>query len=84
MQLLAEVAVLEEEIVRLEEHIVHFRQELYQEAALTSSITNIEGLLLDSSSASSNNARESELPFSPKTLSVKGGFLRVLNEGSFK
>ncbi|KAF8049391.1 hypothetical protein N665_2222s0005 [Sinapis alba] len=71
LQLLAEVAVLEEEIVRLEEHIVHFREELYQEAAFTSSITNIECLLLDSSSASSNNARESELPFSPKTLSVK-------------
>ncbi|CAF2041159.1 unnamed protein product [Brassica napus] len=69
-QLLAEVAVLEEEVVRLEEHIVHFRQELYQEAALTSSKTNIECLLPDSSSASTN-ARESELPFSPKTLSVK-------------
>lgn len=71
LQLLAEVAVLEEEIVRLEEHIVHFRQELYQEAAFTSSRTSIESLLPDPSSASSNNARESELPFSPKTLSVK-------------
>ncbi|KAJ0252514.1 Uncharacterized protein HA466_0117040 [Hirschfeldia incana] len=70
LQLLAEVAVLEEEIVRLEEHIVHFRQELYQEAAFTSSKTNTECLLPDSSLASSN-ARESELPFSPKTLSVK-------------
>ncbi|XP_013702850.2 uncharacterized protein LOC106406689 isoform X2 [Brassica napus] len=67
LQLLAEVAVLEEEIVRLEEQFVHFRQELYQEAALTSSKTNIECLLPDSSSASSN-AREH---FSPKTLSVK-------------
>ena len=68
MQLLAEVAVLEEEIVRLEEQFVHFRQELYQEAALTSSKTNIECFLPYSSSASSN-AREH---FSPKTLSVKG------------
>lgn len=84
MQLLAEVAVLEEEIVRLEEHIVHFRQELYQEAAFTSSRTSIESLLPDPSSASSNNARESELPFSPKTLSVKGDVLRVLNERSLK
>lgn len=71
MQLLAEVAVLEEEIVRLEENIVHFRQELYQEAAFTSSKTNTECLLPDSRSASSN-ARESEFPFLPKTLSVKG------------
>ncbi|CDY66789.1 BnaC09g51680D, partial [Brassica napus] len=67
LQLLAEVAVLEEEIVRLEEQFVHFRQELYQEAALTSSKTNIECFLPYSSSASSN-AREH---FSPKTLSVK-------------
>ncbi|CAH8360798.1 unnamed protein product [Eruca vesicaria subsp. sativa] len=65
LQLLAEVAVLEEEIVRLEEHIVGFRQELYQEAAFTSSKTNIDCLLPDSSPAS-NNARESELPFLPK------------------
>ncbi|CAN7091263.1 unnamed protein product [Brassica rapa subsp. narinosa] len=70
LQLLAEVAVLEEEIVRLEENIVHFRQELYQEAAFTSSKTNTECLLPDSRSASSN-ARESEFPFLPKTLSVK-------------
>ncbi|KAG2302412.1 hypothetical protein Bca52824_031063 [Brassica carinata] len=70
LQLLAEVAVLEEEIVRLEEHIVQFRQELYQEAAFTSSKASIECLLPDSRSASSN-AGESELPFSPKMLSVK-------------
>ncbi|KAG5033929.1 hypothetical protein JHK87_008839 [Glycine soja] len=35
--LLAEVAVLEEEIVRLEEQVVHFRQDLYQEAVYMSS-----------------------------------------------
>lgn len=35
--LLAEVAVLEEEIVRLEEQIVHYRQDLYQEAVYLSS-----------------------------------------------
>ncbi|TKY75097.1 NEK protein kinase [Spatholobus suberectus] len=35
--LLAEVAVLEEEIVRLEEQVMHFRQDLYQEAVYMSS-----------------------------------------------
>ncbi|XP_061343217.1 uncharacterized protein LOC133289317 [Gastrolobium bilobum] len=35
--LVAEVAVLEEEIVRLEEKVVHFRQDLYQEAVYMSS-----------------------------------------------
>ncbi|KAG8492028.1 hypothetical protein CXB51_015662 [Gossypium anomalum] len=37
LELLAEVAVLEEEIVRLEEQVVHFRQDLYREAVYTSS-----------------------------------------------
>ncbi|KAJ1396952.1 Ternary complex factor MIP1, leucine-zipper [Sesbania bispinosa] len=37
LALLAEVAVLEEEIVRLEEKVVHFRQDLYQEAVYMSS-----------------------------------------------
>ncbi|KAG8494171.1 hypothetical protein CXB51_011819 [Gossypium anomalum] len=36
LELLAEVAVLEEEIVRLEAQVVHFRQDLYQEAVYTS------------------------------------------------
>ncbi|MED6218246.1 hypothetical protein PIB30_025172 [Stylosanthes scabra] len=35
--LLAEVAVLEEEIARLEQQVMHFRQDLYQEALYTSS-----------------------------------------------
>ncbi|KAK7283313.1 hypothetical protein RIF29_12746 [Crotalaria pallida] len=35
--LVAEVAVLEEEIVRLEEQVVHYRQDLYQEAIYISS-----------------------------------------------
>ncbi|KAJ8762146.1 hypothetical protein K2173_007299 [Erythroxylum novogranatense] len=43
VELLAEVAVLEEEIVRLEELVVHFRQQLYQEAIYISrSKTNLE------------------------------------------
>ncbi|XP_009607739.1 uncharacterized protein [Nicotiana tomentosiformis] len=37
LELLAEVAVLEEEVVRLEEKVVHFRQGLYQEAVYISS-----------------------------------------------
>lgn len=37
LELLAEVAVLEEEVVRLEEQVVHFRQDLYQEAVHISS-----------------------------------------------
>uniref|UniRef100_A0A6P6GA49 uncharacterized protein LOC107420885 isoform X2 n=1 Tax=Ziziphus jujuba TaxID=326968 RepID=A0A6P6GA49_ZIZJJ len=37
LELLAEVAVLEEEVVRLEEQVVHFRQDLYQEAVYVSS-----------------------------------------------
>ncbi|XWS25666.1 hypothetical protein CRYUN_Cryun27aG0087200 [Craigia yunnanensis] len=43
LELLAEVAVLEEEVVRLEEQVVHFRQDLYQEAVyLSSSKRNME------------------------------------------
>ncbi|KAF8022936.1 hypothetical protein BT93_F0451 [Corymbia citriodora subsp. variegata] len=37
LELLAEVAVLEEEVSRLEEQVVHFRQDLYQEAVYISS-----------------------------------------------
>lgn len=37
LELLAEVAVLEEEVVRLEEQVVHFRQDLHQEAVYVSS-----------------------------------------------
>ncbi|XP_022138707.1 uncharacterized protein LOC111009803 [Momordica charantia] len=43
LELLAEVAVLEEEVVRLEELVVHFRQDLYQEAVnISSSKKNME------------------------------------------
>ncbi|GAB2291379.1 hypothetical protein Dimus_025637 [Dionaea muscipula] len=38
LELLAEVAVLEEEVVRLEEQVALFRQGLYQEAVSTSSL----------------------------------------------
>ncbi|KAE7999587.1 hypothetical protein FH972_003997 [Carpinus fangiana] len=42
LELLAEVAVLEEEVVRLEEQVVNFRQGLYQEAVHLSSKRNVE------------------------------------------
>ncbi|KAL5184360.1 hypothetical protein HKD37_17G048075 [Glycine soja] len=44
LELLAEVAVLEEEVVRLEEQVVNFRQGLYQEAVYISSKRNAENL----------------------------------------
>ncbi|KAK7386458.1 hypothetical protein VNO78_26697 [Psophocarpus tetragonolobus] len=44
LELLAEVAVLEEEVVRLEEQVVNFRQGLYQEAVFISSKRNAENL----------------------------------------
>ncbi|KAK3123667.1 hypothetical protein QOZ80_8AG0634370 [Eleusine coracana subsp. coracana] len=40
LELLAEVAVLEEEVVRLEEKVVNFRQGLYEEAIITSLTKN--------------------------------------------
>ncbi|POO02764.1 Ternary complex factor MIP1, leucine-zipper [Trema orientale] len=42
LELLAEVAVLEEEVVRLEEQVVNFRQGLYQEAVYVSTKRNVE------------------------------------------
>ncbi|XP_020221023.1 uncharacterized protein LOC109803760 isoform X1 [Cajanus cajan] len=44
LELLAEVAVLEEEVVRLEEQVVNFRQGLYQEAVYISTKRNAENL----------------------------------------
>ncbi|KAH0697495.1 hypothetical protein KY290_015372 [Solanum tuberosum] len=43
LELLAEVAVLEEEVVRLEEQVVNYRQGLYQEAVSTFSRRNTDG-----------------------------------------
>ncbi|GAV72476.1 DUF547 domain-containing protein/Lzipper-MIP1 domain-containing protein [Cephalotus follicularis] len=42
LELLAEVAVLEEEVVRLEEQVVNLRQGLYQEAVYISAKKNME------------------------------------------
>ncbi|KAF5201029.1 ternary complex factor MIP1 leucine-zipper protein (Protein of unknown function, DUF547), partial [Thalictrum thalictroides] len=49
LELLAEVAVLEEEVVRLEEQVVNCRQDLYQEAVnISSSKRNMENATEDS------------------------------------
>lgn len=55
LELLAEVAVLEEEVVRLEEEVVSFRQGLYQEAVYLSSKTNVN---------SANNSLEQSVKLS--------------------
>ncbi|KAJ6815948.1 uncharacterized protein M6B38_334495 [Iris pallida] len=54
LELLAEVAVLEEEVVRLEEQVVNFRQGLYQEAVYISS-------------SSTKKTRETQPDSSPST-----------------
>lgn len=71
LELLAEVAVLEEEVVRLEEKIVLFRQGLYQEAVYISSSKKMEiedykqkqSTLLVTSKADSPANIWKELPF---------------------
>ncbi|KAL0872397.1 hypothetical protein Bca101_022102 [Brassica carinata] len=55
LELLAEVAVLEEEVVRLEEQVVSYRQGLYQEAVYISSKRNPE-------SPNSNNGLKENSP----------------------
>lgn len=49
LELLAEVAVLEEEVVRLEVQVVNYRQGLYQEAVSTCSRRNMEDNYLSDS-----------------------------------
>ncbi|XP_047319068.1 uncharacterized protein LOC124922379 isoform X2 [Impatiens glandulifera] len=44
LELLAEVAVLEEEVVRLEEHVINFRQDFYDETLVTSSTISANSL----------------------------------------
>lgn len=65
LELLAEVAVLEEEVVRLEEQVVNFRQGLYQEAVYVFSKRNVEnsGDSMDHSLIrSSKHQRSKSLP----------------------
>lgn len=62
LELLAEVAVLEEEVVRLEEQVVNFRQGLYQEAVHTTPRKNAENSidLCEELSARSSKQEESQ------------------------
>ncbi|KAL7193221.1 hypothetical protein ACSBR2_024935 [Camellia fascicularis] len=60
LELLAEVAVLEEEVVRLEEQIVDFRQGLYQEAAYISSKRNAENSVDLCSELSTRSSKHGE------------------------
>ncbi|KAJ4745210.1 hypothetical protein LUZ62_079615 [Rhynchospora pubera] len=64
LELLAEVAVLEEEVMRLEEQVVNFRQGLYQEAIISS---NSQKSRESSPDLKSNcQTANSELPVSMK------------------
>ncbi|KAI8020191.1 hypothetical protein LOK49_LG04G00999 [Camellia lanceoleosa] len=60
LELLAEVAVLEEEVVRLEEQIIDFRQGLYQEAAYISSKRNAENSVDLCSELSTRSSKHGE------------------------
>ncbi|XP_061341393.1 uncharacterized protein LOC133287740 [Gastrolobium bilobum] len=62
LELVAEVAVLEEEVVRLEEQVVNFRQCLYQEAVYISSKRNAENMNdpIDQNSIRSSKHRRSK------------------------
>ncbi|KAF5958220.1 hypothetical protein HYC85_005445 [Camellia sinensis] len=60
LEFLAEVAVLEEEVVRLEEQIVDFRQGLYQEAAYISSKRNAENSVDLCSELSTRSSKHGE------------------------
>lgn len=92
LELLAEVAVLEEEVVRLEEQIVHLRQGLYQEAVYISlsrkqiePVENVEQSiakkpeLLKSLSSGHHSVQESP---QGKREFVVGGLLPSINESS--
>ncbi|XVE55942.1 hypothetical protein DITRI_Ditri03aG0197700 [Diplodiscus trichospermus] len=71
LELLAEVAVLEEEIVRLEEQIVHFRQDLYQEAVyISSSKRNMENLADLSEPCPDNSPKPQQPKISTRNASM--------------
>ncbi|XP_042495553.1 uncharacterized protein LOC122074679 [Macadamia integrifolia] len=73
LELLAEVAVLEEEVVRLEEQVVNFRHGLYQEAVyISSSKKNKEGMpeLHQCENAKQDQAKSSSRAESNSTTSM--------------
>ncbi|KAE9458528.1 hypothetical protein C3L33_09573, partial [Rhododendron williamsianum] len=67
LELVAEVAVLEEEVVRLEEQVVRFREGLYQEAVfICSSKRNLESSA-DFYDLPMKNSKQKQFKFSPQT-----------------
>lgn len=81
LELLAEVAVLEEEVVRLEEQVVNFRQDIYQEAVYMSSRRSPEDLTGDElSSSRSSQPRHSR---SSSQGEVSLGSFRLRRSPSF-
>lgn len=62
LELLAEVAVLEEEVVRLEEQVVNFRQGLYQEAVHTGYGRNAENSVGFCNELSGRSSKREESP----------------------
>ncbi|XP_058223568.1 uncharacterized protein LOC131333193 isoform X6 [Rhododendron vialii] len=67
LELVAEVAVLEEEVVQLEELVVRLRQGLYQEAVfICSSKRNLESSA-DFYDLPMKNSKQKQFKFSPKT-----------------
>ncbi|XP_028802953.1 uncharacterized protein LOC114758106 [Neltuma alba] len=73
LALLAEVAVLEEEIVRLEEQVVQSRQDLYQEAVyLSSSKRRMDRSANVSNANSVGSPRQVKLKSSSRTIDRQG------------
>ncbi|KAK4599537.1 hypothetical protein RGQ29_009544 [Quercus rubra] len=74
LELLAEVAVLEEEVVRLEEQVVHFRQDLYQEAVhISSTKRSVEN---SADSYPSKNHKSEQGKFSTQNVGDSAASLR--------
>ncbi|CAH8344828.1 unnamed protein product [Eruca vesicaria subsp. sativa] len=69
LELLAEVAVLEEEVVRLEEQVVSYRQGLYQEAVYISSKKNLESPNSNSNGLKENSPVRSSKHHRSKSMS---------------
>ncbi|XP_076939196.1 uncharacterized protein LOC143607738 [Bidens hawaiensis] len=85
LELLAEVAVLEEEVVRLEEEVVSFRQGLYQEAVYLSSKVNINNSDNNNNSldqSSSVSQLELEVHSEPSKLSQQKPLNSLTRSGS--
>ncbi|WOL19986.1 hypothetical protein Cni_G28788 [Canna indica] len=77
LELLAEVAVLEEEVVRLEEQVVNFRQGLYQEAIYISSCKKSKELGYDICPLSQNaKTLEPQKLYSSSACSEDSAFMK--------